>query len=88
VQSYPLGKNGVEYYRENLKKWADNEQETYYGEHESIEEFTRHYIENYTEAEIPSWICVDYERTWGANLRHDFTAEDNGHGVWIWADVY
>lgn len=88
VQSYPLDQNGIEYYRENLRKWADNEEESYYGEHESVEEFTRHYIESYAEAEIHPWICIDYERTWDASLRHTFTAEDNGRGVWIWADVY
>jgi hypothetical protein len=88
VQSYPLASNGEDYYRENLAKWIRDEQECFYGEHESTAEFARFFYENYQETTIPSGVVVDWERTWGSDLRHDFTHEDNGSGVWVWADIY
>ena len=88
VQSYPLGRNGLDYYRENLAKWVENEQESYYGEHESKEAFCEFYLENYCQHSLPNWVVIDYAKTWYANLRHDFTTEDNGRGVWVWSDIY
>lgn len=88
VQSYPLDRNGLDYYKERLAKWVTDEEESYYGEHESEEEFTRYYLDNYCELDFPNWVVIDYATTWGANLRHDFTTEDNGSGIWVWADIY
>lgn len=28
---------------------------------------------------FPSWICIDWEATWGRNLRHDYHITDSGH---------
>jgi hypothetical protein len=42
-----------------------------------VDDFVENYIENIGET-IPSWICVDYEATWNASLRFDYT-EENGY---------
>jgi hypothetical protein len=74
------------YLRDNLPKWAEWEQETYYGHHNTPEDFVMHYLDNYVEYEIPGFICIDYEGTWDRNLRHDFHFDyDSGH---VWAEVY
>lgn len=88
VQGYPLGKNGLDYYRDNLAKWVTDEGESYFGEHENEAEFTRYYIENYCEMNLPDWVVIDYEVTWKSALRHDFTTEDNGRNIWVWSDIY
>jgi hypothetical protein len=75
-----------QYLRDNLAKWADWEQETYYGQHDSTADFARYYYYNYdTEGKIPSYVAVDWERTWDSNLRHDFYFDESGH---VWAEVY
>lgn len=74
-----------QYLRDNLAKWADWEQETYYGHHNTPEDFVMYYLDNYVEYEIPGFICIDYQRTWDNNLRHDFYFDDSGH---VWAEVY
>lgn len=73
------------YLRGNLAKWAEWEQETYYGQHDSPADFTRYYLENYTELETPNWVKIDYQDTWDRNLRHDFYFDESGH---VWAEVY
>jgi hypothetical protein len=89
VQSYPLASNGEEYYRENLAEWIRDEEEHYFGEHESTAEFARYYYENFeTEWRSPEWVVVDWGATWETSLRHDFTAEDNGRTLWVWSDIY
>ena len=88
VQYYPANTN-PEYYRDNLKKWVDDEQEAFYGEHESPEAFTRYYIENYCEQPLHNWIAVDYEATWESALRHDFHYEEIAtHLGYVWAEIY
>ena len=89
VRSYPMGDGDTkEYIRENLKKWIDWEEESYYGEHDTPEDFARFYYDNYSEEQIPSWIVVDWEATWDNNLRHDFYFESNATGGYVWAEVY
>jgi hypothetical protein len=73
------------YLRDNLPKWAEWEQETYYGQHDTPADFTRHYLENYAETDFPSWVKIDYNDTWDCNLRHDFHFDQSGH---VWAEVY
>jgi len=85
VRAYPLATNGAEYYRENLAKWIEQEQESYFGEYETPAHFAQEYYENYwTDGRLPNWLVVDWHATWSHNLRHDFT-EDLGH---YWADIY
>lgn len=88
VQIYPPVKEWLEYYRDNLAKWVEDEEQSYYGQHENTAEFTRYYLDDCVEHKTPDWVVIDYEATWNENLRHDFTAEDNGRGVWVWADIY
>lgn len=83
VRSYPIASE-PNYYRDNLAKWIENEQESYYGEYETAEEFTRDYVNNFADIRVPNWVVLDYAETWRANLRHDFT-EDRYH---YWADIY
>ena len=77
------------YLRDNLPKWAEWEQETYYGWYPNTAEFARHYHENYVEysdTNTPNWLEIDYQATWDRNLRHDFYYDaDSGH---VWAEVY
>lgn len=87
VQKYPLS-TSEDYYRDNLWKWISDEQEVFYGDHESAYAFAKHYHENYRGSCIPYDVVVNWEETWDTYLRHDFTAEDHGRGVYVWADVY
>ena len=73
------------YLRDNLTRWAEWEQETYYGQHDTPADFTRYYLENYAETDFPSWVTIDYNDTWDCNLRHDFHFDQSGH---VWAEVY
>lgn len=91
VRSYPMGDgDNTDYIRENLAKWIDNEQESYYGTHESPADFAQFYFENYdTESTVKSYLVVDWEATWDRNLCYDFhfeyTAENAGY---VWAEIY
>ena len=75
----------AQYLRDNLPKWADWEQETYYGQHDTPADFTKYYLENYVETDFPNWVKIDYNDTWDCNLRHDFYFDASGH---VWAEVY
>ena len=59
---------------EDLPLFIAEENENFRGEAESEEEFTREIIEEmgYITEEMPSWICIDYQRTWDSALRFDF----------------
>lgn len=89
VQSYPLHRQSEDYYRENLAKWVSDEQEAFYGEFLTPGEFAEFFYQNYeTEWRAPEWVVVDWDATWNANLRHDFTTDYNGRGFYFWADIY
>ena len=50
----------------------------FYGHFDSVEDFVEDYLDQIGN-ELPSWVCVDYERTWDSALRFDFDFdEDNG----------
>ena len=52
--------------------------DAFYGHFDSVEEFVDDYLDQIGN-ELPSWVCVDYERTWDSALRFDFDFdEDNG----------
>jgi hypothetical protein len=85
VGSYQKPEEEDEVIKDKLGKWIEWESETYYGTHESPADFVRYYYDNYGEYDIPSWVVVDWQRTWEANLRHDFYYSDTGH---VWAEVY
>ena len=56
--------------------------DAFYGHVDSVEEFIDDYMENCGE-QPPSWVCIDYDRTWDSALRFDFDFdEDNGIMWW------
>jgi hypothetical protein len=59
---------------EDLPLFIAEEQENFRGESDSAADFTREIIEEmgYITEEMPSWICIDYQRTWDSALRFDF----------------
>jgi hypothetical protein len=66
--------NGYALVPEDLPLFIAEEQENFRGEAESAADFTREIIEEmgYITEEMPSWICIDYQRTWDSALRFDF----------------
>jgi hypothetical protein len=66
--------NGYALVPEDLPAFIAEEQENFRGEAESALEFTREIIEEmgYITEDFPSWICLDYQRTWDSALRFDF----------------
>jgi hypothetical protein len=82
-----LGEAGkLEILREKLHKWIEFENETYYGTHETPADFAKFYFENYdTESSVQPYLVIDWDRTWSANLRHDFYFHEDGY---VWAEVY
>ena len=59
---------------EDLWLLISEEQDSYQGEAESEEEFTRELLEatGTIPEDFPSWVVVDYQATWDRNLRHDY----------------
>lgn len=59
---------------EDMPFFIGQEQEAHRGEAESPEEFTREIIEEmgYISEDMPSWIVIDYQKTWDSALRFDF----------------
>jgi hypothetical protein len=66
--------NGYYLVPEDLPAFIGEEQENFRGESDSAADFTREIIEEmgYITEEMPSWICIDYQRTWDSALRFDF----------------
>ena len=87
VGAYSVEEARLEVIRDKLAKWIEWEEETYYGTHATPADFAEFYFENYdTESTISPYLVVDWQRTWDANLRHDFYYSDNGG--YVWAEVY
>lgn len=38
---------------------------------------------SYDEIKIPTWLVVDYEATWKASLRHDYSTSEHDGSFWI-----
>lgn len=55
--------------------------EAYQGQHSSGADFAEYIAEEVGDIpkDLPSWICIDWERTWEANLRHDYHITNSGH---------
>ena len=58
----------------------ENFEDMYQGQYESGAEFAEQICQDcgYISNNIPHWIVIDWERTWEANLRHDYYEHD-GH---------
>lgn len=37
--------------------------------------------------DFPDWICIDWDATWKANLRHDYTSETHNGELWVFNNV-
>jgi len=59
---------------EDMPLFISQEQDTFRGEAESEEEFTREIVEEmgYISEDMPKWVVIDYQRTWDSALTHDF----------------
>lgn len=71
----------------HLPQWISDEDDHYYGQHDTPAEFAEYFYTNYeTEYRIPPYVAVDWQATWDANLRHDFY-HSNMTGS-VWADIW
>lgn len=57
-------------------EYLDGFEDAYYGEFYTIREFVEDIMESMG-TEIPSWLCVDYQKTWDFSLRHDYFEEND-----------
>ena len=59
----------------------ENFEDMYQGQYESGAEFAEQICQDcgYISNNIPHWIVIDWERTWEANLRHDYIELSDGH---------
>ena len=59
----------------------ENFEDIYQGQYESGAEFAEQICQDcgYISNNIPHWIVIDWERTWEANLRHDYIEIGEGH---------
>ena len=59
----------------------ENFEDMYQGQYESGAEFAEQICQDcgYISNNIPHWIVIDWERTWEANLRHDYIEIGEGH---------
>ena len=66
--------NGVEY--------VEGCDELYQGNYQSVEEF----IDDceLIDADIPSWLVIDYEATWDSALRFDYDKVEGKYGIDFW----
>ena len=68
---------------DNYVENVDSCAEAYYGYYEDIEDFVQEYLDSSGD-EIPSWVCIDYQRTWDSGLGYDFNEIEFNGGVHIW----
>ena len=52
-------------------------EDAYYGQYDSEEEFTENFVnECYGLPDMPTWIAIDWEKTWEDGLSWDYTFYD------------
>ena len=54
----------------------------FYGHFDSVEDFVEDYLEQIGN-DLPTWVCVDYERTWDSALRFDFDFDEDNGIMWM-----
>ena len=59
----------------------ENFEDMYQGQYRNGAEFAEQICQDcgYISNNIPHWIVIDWERTWEANLRHDYIELSDGH---------
>ena len=69
-----------------LENWDISDVEhigsAFYGHFDSIEEFIDDYMEQIGN-DVPSWIVIDYDRTWDSGLRFDFDFDESNGIMWM-----
>ena len=76
--------------KEVIDRWVDNNgieyvqgcDELYQGNYQSVEEF----IDDceLIDADIPSWLVIDYEATWESALRYEYDKIESFYGYDFW----
>ena len=56
--------------------------DAFYGHFDSVEDFVEDYLDQIGN-ELPSWVCVDYDRTWDSALRFDFDFDEDNGIMWM-----
>jgi len=56
--------------------------DAFYGHFESIEEFVDDYMDQVGH-DVPSWLAIDYDRTWDSALRFDFDFDEDNGIMWL-----
>ena len=62
--------NGIE----SLEQFEDS----YQGQYESEADFVEQLLSDCYQCDLPSWVCIDYQRTWDSALRFDFFSINTG----------
>lgn len=76
-------------YRDNLVTWVSDEREHAFGHHDSEADFARYWWEGFASVNhpnFPTWLHIDWQKTWDSELRHDFYYEDSTG--YVWSDIY
>ncbi len=72
-ENYP--QQAVEIYYNNIGNLDDFE-DAYYGQFNSEADFAEEICSQFSDHQLPSWIVIDYQRTWDSALRYDYWEED------------
>ena len=64
----------VDYGIESLEQFEDS----YQGQYESEADFVEQTLDDCYQSDLPSWVCIDYQRTWDSALRFDFFSINTG----------
>ena len=56
--------------------------DAFYGHFDSVEDFVEDYLQQIGD-EYPSWVCIDYDRTWDSALRFDFDFDEDNGIMWM-----
>ena len=59
---------------ESLQQFEDS----YQGQYESEADFVEQLLSDCYQCDLPSWVCIDYQRTWDSALRFDFFSINTG----------
>ena len=77
-------KEVIDNYIENVGSvsYVEGCDELYQGNYQSVEEF----IDDceLIDADIPSWLVIDYEATWDSALRFDYDKVEGRYGIDFW----
>jgi len=66
----------------DLRTARDDLQGKYDSERACWQELVDEFLEN-DGIKLPAWLQVDYEATWEANLRHDYSTSDHNGDFWV-----